>query len=105
MTDTKDDTRKYRKITPDFYKFEKPGDFVAGRLIMSDKVEMQEGPVSRYTLSDDMGGLVAFLGSKIIDSSLALVADDTWIKVIFVGQTKTLSGRPVNKFDVYVESE
>ncbi len=94
--------RTFRKVTPDFYKFEKEGDALEGTLLYRDVIDLQDGPVDRFTIVNDDGELIAFLGNKIMSGALRNIPDDTYIRVVFVGKTQTLGGRPVNKFDVFV---
>ena len=91
----------WKKASPDFVQFEEVGQHYAGKLISKGVVNFPNGDVGRYTLEDDEGNLIAFLGGAVIDRVLDTIEIGTDVYVEYTGDERTAANQTVRLFDVF----
>jgi len=94
----------YKEIDPDFWKYQKDGDFVEGVLIRKEE-DVGENKSKMYSI-ETSEGITNVWGSVVLDSRMALAKVGSKIKITYKGLGEAKSGRnPPKIFKVEVDEE
>jgi hypothetical protein len=95
------------RIEPRFVKFEDAGDMIEGRLVKIERIKTEGGTAARYTVEQPDFEEVCFLGVHQIDSKVRMDDKGHYIKVIYGGESKTVSksGNAMKEFAVKVSKK
>jgi hypothetical protein len=96
--------RQFRNITADFYQFDQEGKSLEGTLLAKDTMTFHRAGIAtdegKYTIQNDAGERISFLGGTELDQTLATVDVGSYIRVTYTGERKASSGMMVKQFAV-----
>lgn len=93
---------KWKKISGELVRFDKPGDTVEGELVA--KTPSQVFPNRQnYDIRNSEGDIQRILGTVVMDRLLAAVDSGTQVKIVFKGITPSKAGRPVKDFEIFTK--
>jgi hypothetical protein len=96
----------YKEVTVDFFQFKNTGDHVSGTLIQKREITLgsRGNKCGKYTLRQNDGKLISFLGSTQLDDQLSRmpVNSDLWIQFTHVEKLEG-SNYDLKHFKVFVK--
>lgn len=100
-------SRKFRPVAADFKDSDswKEGDAVEGWLRAKSTVDVQNGTIGKYTIEQETGKLLAFLGGTILDDAMALIDVGAFVRVTFDRVEKRAGGKTLKHFNVEVADD
>ena len=95
----------YKEVNPDFWTYEKEGDFIEGILIKKQE-KVGENESMLYTI-ENADGMKNVWGSAILDQRMTLVHVGDQIKITYkgIGEQKKKGKNPPKIFKVEVDKE
>lgn len=98
----------FERSGPEIFRFENPGDYLRGRLITIETIDMTGKPTVRYIVHDEQEDrLYSFLGTVDLNIKLKKSDISKIVEVQYVGQDPN-SGQgknPIKRFKVFGEKE
>ena len=95
----------YKEVNPDFWTYDKEGDFIEGILIKKQE-KVGENESMLYTI-ENADGMKNVWGSAILDQRMTLVNVGEQIKITYkgIGEQKKKGKNPPKIFKVEVDKE
>lgn len=91
---------KYEEVTAEGIKFEKEGDSIEGVLESVTPSTQYEGQNNYDIKTKD--GIKTVFGTTVLNTKLAKISLGSKIKIVYLGETKSKSGRFYRDFQVFV---
>lgn len=92
---------EWEEKTPEKITFDTPGMEVIGRITDIKPTELK---VNSYTLLNDEGDLVSFLGTTVLDRVLSTELNSR-VKIVYTGEARTGRGYKVKQFRIFTWKE
>ena len=93
---------------PEIFKFETPGDYLRGRLVEIETVDIAGKPTIRYIVHDEEEGIVySFLGTVDLNKKIRPKDVGKLLEIRYGGQDPETQGgkNPIKRFKVFAEKD